>query len=404
MRLLKTLLTRFVQVGTLLVVDADGNSHVFTGPRPGPKVGIRLLDKKLYRALFLHPELHAGEAYMDGTLVMEGCTIREFLEFAEINGSNLRKHPLQKVLQKSLKGIRKLHQRNDAKSARAHVHHHYDLSNELYKSFLDTDMHYSCAYFAGEKDTLEVAQQNKLRHIAAKLDLKPGQRVLDIGCGWGGMALYLAAAADVEVLGVTLSTEQLALARQRAIERGLDNRVRFELMDYRDVEGPFDRIVSVGMFEHVGIVHYDEFFTKVRDLLKPDGVALLHSIGRRSGPSATSAWIRKYIFPGGYSPALSEALASVERSKLWVTDIEILRLHYAKTLRAWEQRFQANRKKIMSFMDERFCRMWEFYLIGSELSFSHGSHMVFQMQLAKGRETLPITRDYMARAEAKLKA
>jgi cyclopropane-fatty-acyl-phospholipid synthase len=335
---------------------------------------------------------------------MEGTTIREFLEFAEINGNNLREHPLQKILHKGLKGIRKLHQRNDAKAARAHVHHHYDLSNELYKSFLDADMHYSCAYFSSEKDTLEIAQQNKLRHIAAKLDLKPGQRVLDIGCGWGGMALYLAKAADVEVLGVTLSTEQLALARQRAIERGLDNRVRFELKDYRDVEGPFDRIVSVGMFEHVGIAHYDEFFNKVRTLLKPDGVALLHSIGRMGGPGATSPWLRKYIFPGGYSPAVSEAMASVERSKLWVTDIEILRLHYAKTLRAWEQRFQANRKKIMTFMDERFCRMWEFYLIASELSFSHGSHMVFQMQLAKERETMPITRDYMAQAEARLKA
>jgi cyclopropane-fatty-acyl-phospholipid synthase len=402
MRLLKNLLTRFVQVGTLELHDADGKTHVFSG-KPGPRVSIRLKDRKLYRTLFINPELYAGEAYMDGTLVMEGSTIREFLEFAEINADNLRQHPLQRILHKGLKGIRKLHQRNDAKAARAHVHHHYDLSNELYKSFLDEDMHYSCAYFSDDKDTLEIAQQNKLRHIAAKLDLKPGQRILDIGCGWGGMALYLAKAADVEVLGVTLSTEQLALARQRAIERGLDNRVRFELKDYRDVEGTFDRIVSVGMFEHVGIAHYDEFFAKVRDLLKPDGVALLHSIGRKSGPGATGPWLRKYIFPGGYSPALSEAMASVERSRLWVTDIEILRLHYAKTLRAWEQRFQANRKKILTFMDERFCRMWEFYLIASELSFTHGSHMVFQMQLAKERQTLPITRDYMAKAEAQLK-
>jgi cyclopropane-fatty-acyl-phospholipid synthase len=403
MKLLKSLFARFVQVGTLIVVDADGKSHEFVGPKPGPKVGIRLLDKKLYRTLFLHPELRAGEAYMDGTLVMVDCTIRDFLEFAEINGNSLRKHPLQKALQKGLKSIRKLHQRNDAKSARAHVQHHYDLSNELYASFLDKDMHYSCAYFADEMDSLETAQQNKLRHIAAKLDLKPGQRVLDIGCGWGGMALYLAKVADVEVVGVTLSTEQLALARQRAIDRGLDNRVRFELKDYRDVEGPFDRIVSVGMFEHVGIVHYDEFFKKIRELLKPDGVALLHSIGRKGGPGATGAWIRKYIFPGGYSPALSEALASVERNKLWVTDIEILRLHYAKTLRAWEQRFQANRKKITALMDERFCRMWEFYLIASELSFSHGSHMVFQMQMTRDRNALPITRDYISKAEATLR-
>jgi cyclopropane-fatty-acyl-phospholipid synthase len=265
-------------------------------------------------------------------------------------------------------------------------------------------MNYSCAYFTKPTDTIETAQQNKLRHIAAKLDLKPGQRVLDIGSGWGGLALYLAAAADVEVLGVTLSTEQLALATQRAKERGLDKRVRFELMDYREVKGTFDRVVSVGMFEHVGVVYYDEFFSRVRDLLKPDGVALLHSIGRKGGPSSTSSWIRKYIFPGGYSPALSEVFSPVERAGFWVTDVEILRLHYAKTLRAWEERFQSNRAKITQLMDERFCRMWEFYLIASELSFSHGKHMVFQIQLTKDRDTLPITRDYISEVEAKLKS
>ncbi|MBC7979076.1 MAG: class I SAM-dependent methyltransferase [Armatimonadetes bacterium] len=402
MILLSTLMKRFVQVGTLTILDAEGNPHIFKGA-PGPEVTIQLKDRKLYRSLFLNPELHAGEAYMDGTLTIEKGTIRDFLVLAELNGNNLRKHPLQSFLHKGLKRVRKLHQRNDVKAAKQHVRHHYDLSNELYKLFLDKDLNYSCAYFVKPDDTIETAQQNKLRHITSKLDLKPGQRVLDIGCGWGGMALYLAAVADVEVLGVTLSTEQHALANQRAKERGLEKRVRFELMDYRDVKGPFDRIVSVGMFEHVGITHYDKFFNHVRDLLKPDGVALLHSIGRKGGPSTTGAWIRKYIFPGGYSPALSEVLASVERSKLWVTDIEILRLHYAKTLRAWEERFQANRPQITALMDERFCRMWEFYLIVSELSFSEGSHMVFQMQLAKEREALPITRDYMAQVEAQLK-
>ncbi|MGB8314830.1 MAG: cyclopropane-fatty-acyl-phospholipid synthase family protein [Aestuariivirga sp.] len=402
MRLLASLMKRFVKVGTLTILDVEGKPHVFKGAQ-GPEVTIRLKDRKLYRSLFLNPELHAGEAYMDGMLTIEKGTIRDFLFLAELNGKNLRRHPLQSFLHRGLKGIRKFHQRNDAKAARTHVHHHYDLSNELYKLFLDKDLNYSCAYFTKPDDTIETAQQNKLRHIAAKLDLKPGQRVLDIGCGWGGMALYLAAAADVEVTGVTLSTEQHALATERAKERGLDKRVRFELMDYRDVEGTFDRVVSVGMFEHVGIVHYDEYFGKIRDLLKPDGVALLHSIGRKGGPGTTGAWMRKYIFPGGYSPALSEALASVERSKLWVTDIEILRLHYAKTLRAWEERFQANRPRITALMDERFCRMWEFYLIVSELSFSHGSHMVFQMQLTKDRHALPITRDYMGKVEAGLK-
>jgi cyclopropane-fatty-acyl-phospholipid synthase len=402
MYLLENLMKRFVKVGTLTILDVEGKPHVFMGAA-GPEVTIRLRDRKLYRSLFLHPELKAGEAYMNGTLTIEKGTIRDFLTLSVMNSRNLRKHPLQRLLNNGLKRMRKLHQRNTTKTARAHVHHHYDLSNELYKLFLDKDMNYSCAYFIKPKDTIETAQQNKLRHIAAKLDLKPGQRVLDIGSGWGGLALYLAAAAEVEVLGVTLSTEQLALATQRAKERGLDKRVRFELMDYREVKGTFDRIVSVGMFEHVGVVHYDEFFSHVRDLLKPDGVALLHSIGRKGGPSATSSWIRKYIFPGGYSPALSEVFPAVERAGFWVTDVEILRLHYAKTLRAWEERFQSNRVQIAQLMDERFCRMWEFYLIASELTFSHGKHMVFQIQLTKDKDTLPITRDYMTVVEAKLK-
>ena len=403
MYLLEKLMQRFVKVGTLTILDVEGKPHVFKG-EAGPEVTIRLRDRKLYRSLFLHPELKAGEAYMDGTLTIEKGTIRDFLTLSVMNARNLRKHPLQKLLNSALKRMRKLHQRNTTKAARAHVHHHYDLSNELYKLFLDKDMHYSCAYFSKPGDTLETAQQNKLRHIAAKLDLKPGQRVLDIGSGWGGMALYLAAVADIEVLGVTLSTEQLALATQRAKERGLENRVKFKLLDYRDVKGTFDRIVSVGMFEHVGVVHYNEFFSHVRDLLKPDGVALLHSIGRKGGPSATGSWISKYIFPGGYSPALSEVFPAVERAGFWATDVEILRLHYAKTLRAWEENFQSNREQITRLMDERFCRMWEFYLIVSELSFVYGKHMVFQIQLTKERDTLPHTRDYMAKVEASLKA
>ena len=400
---LKTLLNRFVQIGTLEVRDADGNVHVFKGA-PGLEVGIHLKDRKLYRSLFFHPELHAGEAYMDGTLTIETGTIRDFLTLFMINSRNLRKHPLQRILNRVQKQFRRFQQRNDTEAARAHVQHHYDLSNEFYRLFLDKDMNYSCAYYTNPKDTLETAQQNKLRHIASKLDLKPGQRVLDIGCGWGGMALYLAKVADVEVVGVTLSTQQHALAQERAKERKLDKRVSFELKDYRHVTGTFDRIVSVGMFEHVGVIHYDEYFKKIHELLKPDGVALVHSIGRHTVPSSTASWIRKYIFPGGYSPALSETLASVERSGLWVTDIEILRLHYAKTLRAWEERFQSNRAKITTMMDERFCRMWEFYLIGSEVTFSHSSHMNFQMQLTKDVHTLPLTRDYLNKAERELKA
>lgn len=401
MFLLKRLLRRFITVGTLNVIDADGKTHVFKGSA-GPEVTIKLHDAKLYRALFFNPELVAGEAYMDGRLTVENGTIRDFLTLSMINRTGLRSQRFQKVLKSWMKRLRKLHQRNDVKNAKAHVHHHYDLSNDFYKLFLDADMNYSCAYYSSPDDTLETAQQNKLRHIASKLDLKPGQRVLDIGCGWGGMALYLAAHADVEVLGVTLSTEQLKLAQQRAKERGLESRVKFELIDYRDVKGSFDRVVSVGMFEHVGVAHYDSYFGHIRELLKPDGIAVVHSIGRKGGPSSTSAWIRKYIFPGGYSPALSEATASVERTKMWITDIEILRLHYAKTLRAWETRFQANRGAISNMMDERFCRMWEFYLIASELVFSHGGHMNFQLQITKNVDTLPITRDYLSEAEKAL--
>jgi cyclopropane-fatty-acyl-phospholipid synthase len=301
-----------------------------------------------------------------------------------------------------MKKLKRLKQRNSAAASRANVRHHYDLSNEFYKLWLDIDMNYSCAYFAEESDTLEIAQQRKLRHIASKLGLKPGQRVLDIGCGWGGMALYLAAQMDVQVLGVTLSTEQLALARQRAEERGLSGRVKFELMDYRAVTGSFDRIVSIGMFEHVGVQQFGEYFGTIKRLLTDDGLALVHSIGRKAGPGQTGAWVRRDIFPGGYSPALSETLTAVEKTGLWVTDIEILRLHYAKTLAEWERRFQSHRHEIAGMMDERFCRMWEFYLISSELAFSHGKHMNFQLQLTKNVRALPLTRDYMAERERRL--
>jgi cyclopropane-fatty-acyl-phospholipid synthase len=365
-------------------------------------VAMRLTDPSLSWKLFVNPELHAGEAYMNGTLVIEQGTIRDFLTLFALNSGNLRSHPLQQLVRGTMKRLKRLKQRNTAKASSANVQHHYDLSNDFYRLWLDRDMHYSCAYFAQDDDTLEQAQQNKLRHIAAKLDLKPGQRVLDIGCGWGGMALYLAAVAEVEVVGVTLSKEQLALAQERAKARGLEKRVRFELMDYRHVEGPFDRIVSVGMFEHVGVQYFGEYFGTISKLLKDDGIALVHSIGRKAGPGQTGAWVRRYIFPGGYSPALSETLAAVEKTGLWVTDIEILRLHYAKTLAAWERRFQSHRQTISGMMDERFCRMWEFYLIASELAFSHGKHMNFQLQLTKNSRALPLTRDYMFETERML--
>jgi cyclopropane-fatty-acyl-phospholipid synthase len=294
---------------------------------------------------------------------------------------------------------RRIHQYNPIGKAQANVAHHYDLSDTLYDLFLDADRQYSCAYFIRPDDTLERAQAQKKRHIAAKLLLRPGQKILDIGCGWGGLALYLAKIADAEVTGVTLSKEQHQVARRRAAEAGLAGRVDFKLLDYRLESGRFDRIVSVGMFEHVGVGHYDEFFGALRQLLADDGVALLHTIGRADGPGETNTWIRKYIFPGGYSPALSEVLPAIERAGLYVTDVEVLRLHYAETLRHWRQRVLANRERIVALYDERFLRMWEFYLAGSEVTFRHAGHVVFQIQLAKRVDAVPLTRDYIAEFE-----
>jgi cyclopropane-fatty-acyl-phospholipid synthase len=403
MFLIDQMMRRMVRIGTLKVIDAGGKEHLYAGT-PSPSATVRINDPKLYLNLFFNPELYAGEAYMDGTLVVEQGSLRDFLTVFALNRNALRSQPWQRNLRKLRKTLRRLYQRNTAEKSRKNVAHHYDLSNDFYKLFLDKDMSYSCAYYTSPDNTLEVAQENKLRHIAAKLDLKPGQRVLDIGCGWGAMAIYIAEHYNVEVLGVTLSVEQHALATRRAIERGLSERVRFELRDYRDVKGPFDRIVSIGMFEHVGLNHFDEFFQKVAELLPSDGVALLHSIGRKGGPGTTGAWIRKYIFPGSYPPALSETMPAIERAGLWTTDIEILRLHYAETLRAWDDRFQVNRAKAAAMFDERFCRMWEFYLIVCEFAFRYGKLMNFQIQLTKGVNTLPLQRDYISASEAKLLA
>ena len=401
MKLLNKMMARFVQQGQLTIIDADGHQHVH-GPGGEPSATIRLTDKALYRSLFLNPELKAGEAYMDGTLICEEGGIRGLLDVFAHNREGLRGQPMQKALKKWLKKIRKWHQRNKTSASRKNVQHHYDLSNEFYKLFLDDDMQYSCAYWPSLDITLEEAQRLKKAHIAAKLHLKPGMKVLDIGCGWGGMAIYLAQNYDVEVVGVTLSDEQLALGHERVKKLGLEGKVDLRLQDYRHVPETFDRIVSVGMFEHVGVAHYLEYFSKIKELLTADGAALVHSIGRKGGPGTTGAWIRKYIFPGGYSPALSETFAEIEKAGLWVTDCEILRLHYAETLKVWEERFQANREKVAEMFDERFCRMWEFYLVISELSFRLGKHMNFQIQLAKSVDSLPISRDYMVDGERKL--
>ena len=391
---LSHMLKSFVRTGTLTVIDAEGKTHTFGGT-PGPKVTMRLTDPKLYKSLFFNPELAAGEAYMDGRMSFENSTLRDFLTLFSVNRLKLGSYPLQKVLRKVSRGLKRFQQANPVGKAQQNVAHHYDIGNDFYRLFLDKGMQYSCAYFTSDDDTLEDAQQNKLRLIASKLNLKPGQRVLDIGSGWGDMALYLARMEDVSVLGVTLSKEQCTLSNEKAKRLGIADRVRFELQDYRKVRETFDRIVSVGMFEHVGVHHYGEFFAKVNDLLTDDGVMLLHSIGHMSPPGTASPWLRKYIFPGAYSPALSEVFTAVEQNSLWVTDLEFLRVHYAKTLAQWEKRFQANRAEVARMYDERFCRMWEFYLISAEMMFRTGSQLVFHMQLAKKRDAAPIVRDYI---------
>jgi cyclopropane-fatty-acyl-phospholipid synthase len=393
---LSHMLKSFVKVGTLKVIDAEGRTHVFGGRAAGPDVTMRLTDPTLYRSLFFNPELAAGEAYMDGRMSFENSTLRDFLTLFSKNRLSLGSYPLQKVLRAASRGVKRFQQANPIGRAQKNVAHHYDIGNDFYKLFLDRGMQYSCAYFTSDDNTLEEAQQNKLRLIASKLDLKPGQKVLDIGCGWGDMALYLGRMAEgVQVVGVTLSKEQCKLANEKAKALGLADRVRFELRDYRELTERFDRIVSVGMFEHVGVAHYGEYFAKVNELLTDDGVMLLHSIGHMSPPGTASPWMRKYIFPGAYSPALSEVFPAVEQNSLWVTDCEFLRVHYAKTLAHWEQRFQANRAKVAEMYDERFCRMWEFYLISAEMMFRTGSQLVFHMQLSKKRDAVPIVRDYI---------
>jgi cyclopropane-fatty-acyl-phospholipid synthase len=335
----------------------------------------------------------------DGTLTFEGCSLADFLNLFSINRGSMASYPLQKYLKRISRMVRSVQQHNPIGKAQKNVAHHYDLSDEMYRLFLDEDMQYSCAYFENGDETLEEAQAKKKRHIAAKLKLEDGQRILDIGCGWGGLALDLARRADVEILGVTLSEEQFRGATERAAQLNLSDRVRFQLLDYRKVHERFDRIVSIGMFEHVGVARYDEFFAKVFDTLEDDGFALLHSIGHMSPPSVASPWLRKYIFPGAYSPALSETLAATERQHLWVSDIEVLRVHYADTLVEWNKRFQSNRERIAQIYDERFCRMWEFYLMSAETMFRTGAQMVFQMLLSRVREATGLTRDYMFETE-----
>jgi len=395
------MLDRLIVTGSLTYIDPRGRTHRFGGnPVEGIRpVTIRLHDPGLDWRLALQPTLSVGEAYMDGKLTIEDGTLFDFLALASVNLQGFHHARWLEWGQMISHLLRRLQQYNPLYAARRNASHHYDISLALYDLFLDPDRQYSCAYFETPGTSLEDAQIAKKRHIMAKLMLKPGQKVLDIGCGWGGMGLTLAREAGVEVTGITLSEQQLAEAQRRAKQAQRAEQARFQLTDYREITGTYDRIVSVGMFEHVGVNHYDEFFRVVHDRLADDGVALIHFIARSDGPGTTNAWIRKYIFPGGYSPALSEVLPSIERSGLFVTDVEILRLHYAETLRHWRQRFAANRARAAQLYDERFCRMWEFYLTGSEVAFRFQGHVVAQVQLSRRVDTVPLTRGYIEGAE-----
>jgi cyclopropane-fatty-acyl-phospholipid synthase len=387
-------LRKIIRRGRLILVEPGGRATALGEAGDGPAPTIRIRDRRTLRNLSLNPEMIFGEAYMDGALTVENATIRDVLAIIMDNMSDAPPPPFTAAIRPLRPLMRRLHQYNPVRRSESNVAHHYDLSRRLYELFLDQDEQYSCAYFPDPAMSLEAAQIAKKRHIASKLLLEPGMRVLDIGSGWGGLALTLAKTGGVDVTGLTLSREQLTVANERAAAEGLADRVRFHLRDYRAETGVYDRIVSVGMFEHVGINHYEEFFQTVKRLLKPDGVMLLHAIGRNDGPGRTNPWIRKYIFPGGYSPALSEVLPVVEQSGLWTTDIEILRLHYALTLQRWQERFAQNRAEIARLYDERFCRMWEFYMAGAEMHFRFLHAMVFQLQLAKSVDAVPLTRDY----------
>jgi cyclopropane-fatty-acyl-phospholipid synthase len=400
-RLLQFLLKTFIRRGTFRVTTSRGT--VFTcGDGTGRPVSVRFASRGAEWGIVLNPELKFGESYMDGTFVVEQGSIADVLAITLGQGADAPPWARPLGLLRFL--WRRLSQFNPRPRARRNVAHHYDLDGRLYSLFLDADRQYSCAYFQSPGQSLDDAQLAKKRHLTAKLRLEPDKRVLDIGCGWGGLGLYLAEIGGADVTGITLSQEQHAIANEWAAEKGLAERARFRLQDYRDLTERFDRIISVGMFEHVGVNHYETFFRKSAQLLADDGVMVLHSIGRSEGPNVTSPWISKYIFPGGYIPSLSEVLPAIEKADLLVTDIEILRLHYAETLKAWRERFLAYREEVERIYDRRFVRMWEFYLAAAEMSFREQALMVFQIQLTKRQDVVPMTRDYIMREEQRLLA
>jgi cyclopropane-fatty-acyl-phospholipid synthase len=408
MQLFDRAFTKLIREGELVAIDVTGKRYSYGAPSPTLNpVTVRFTDSSTPRKIVLNPSLAAGEAFMDGRLVVERGDIYDLLNLVTWNtrfekrGNDSSLESRARFVGDPLGWLRTF---NQERRSKRNVAHHYDLSAKLYDLFLDKDRQYSCAYFTDPANSLEQAQLDKKAHIAAKLDLRPGQRVLDIGCGWGGMALYIHQKTGADVLGITLSEEQLALARRRAADLGVSDKVRFELIDYRKVTGTFDRIVSVGMFEHVGPAHFRNFHGKCRSLLADDGVMLLHTIGRIGPPRPTDAWTTKYIFPGGYVPTLSEIARAAEGAHLICSDVETLRLHYAFTLEHWLRRAQAHKAEIEAMYDARFYRMWEFYLAGSATGFTNGQMVNYQLQYVRNRRALPITRDYMSEAERALKS
>ncbi len=393
--MLRSLFKYMIREGALVFEDARGRRFTYGDGSP-PSVRVKLHRRSLEWTLLLNPPLRMGEAFMDGTLTLEEGDLAAFIELIARNYGNLERHWLVRLGFVMARQARWLKQHNPVGKAQRNVAHHYDLSRRLYDLFLDNDRQYSCAYFTEAHDDLERAQHDKKRHAASKINLdRPGLSVLDIGSGWGGLGLYIAKVADARVTGVTLSEEQHKLSRERVTAAGLDGRVDFRLQDYRHVTERFDRVISIGMFEHVGKKNYAEFFGKLRDLLKDDGVAMVHTIARFNEPGPINPFIRKYIFPGADVPTLSEMTPVIEEAGLLITDVEVLRLHYAETLRLWRQRFTENRAEIAKLYDERFCRMWEVYLVGCEMGFRHQGLMNVQVQMVRRQEALPLTRDHM---------
>ena len=404
MRLLPNLLSRFVKNGRLTVVFEDGVNQSFGSGKDGPDVLIRLTDGKVEREIFFNPELKAAEAYMDGRLVIEnGGTVFDLLSLFAVNRSGLAAHPMQKALRRVWQVFRRRQQSNKLGKAAKNVQHHYDIPTKFYELWLDPSMTYSCAYYTSPDNSLHQAQMDKLRHIAAKLKLEPGMHVAEIGSGWGALAIYLARHCGVKVTAINVSTEQLAASRRLAAEAGVADLIEFREIDYREVTGQFDRVVSIGMMEHVGVAHFDEYFSTIRKMLKPGGFSLVHAIGRMSPPGTTAPFIRKYIFPGGYAPALSEVFASLERTGLWCADCESLRLHYYWTIRDWRLNYEARRAEAVAMMGDRFCRMWDFYLASVELGFLTGSNFVYQILISSRRDDVPVIRDYVVHEEERLR-